>query len=116
MKNEIINTVTNWYETGESFGQSSPNLTITATNDTITIYINRNKMIADNFRSFIRNLDDDLFLEVCEELGNEHIVTISNALETGDNINEQIALFKNTLKEIVTDKFNYYKKCIETYF
>lgn len=115
MKNEIIKTVTAWYDSGESFGQSSPNLTITATNNTITITLNRNKLVADNFRSFIRDLDDDLFLEVCEELGNENVVAISNALDSGDKIHDYIALFKNTLSEIITDKFNYYKECIEKY-
>lgn len=115
MKNEIIKTVTDWFDSGESFGQSSPNLTITATNNTITITLNRNKLVADNFRSFIRDLDDDLFLEVCEELGNENVIEISNALDSGEKIHEYIALFKNTLSEIITDKFNYYKECIEKY-
>ena len=115
MKNEILKAVNDWYDSGESFGESSQILTITATNNTITITLNRNKLVADNFRSFIRELDDDLFLEVCEELGNENIVAISNALDSGENIQEYISLFKNTLSEIITDKFNYYKECIEKY-
>ena len=115
MKNEILKAVNDWYDFGNSFGQSSPNLTITTTNSTITISLNRNKLVADNFREFIRDLDDDLFLEVCDELGNENIIAINNALDSGENINEYIALFKNTLCEIITDKFLYYKNCKEKY-
>lgn len=115
MINEIITKVKNWYENGGNFGESCPQLTIEASDNSIKITINRNYLKAEAFRDFIRDLDDDLFLEVCEELGNSNIVNISNSLETGDSLEENIKLFKDTLIEIISEKYKYYKECLEKY-
>ena len=53
MLNEIIEKVTKWYNGQTNWGESSPNLTITASDNEITIWYNRD---AEDFKEYLNKI------------------------------------------------------------
>lgn len=104
MLNEIIEKVTNWYNGQTNWGESSPNLTITASDNEITIWYNRD---AEDFKEYLNKIDDDLFIDVCEKLGNDKLHELANNINTKEVIKE----FKQALKDTIETKLNYYQEC-----
>lgn len=72
---------------------------------------------SDKFTEFVKELDDDLFIDVCEELGSATINKISEQIHSNnlEIVNSGIKLFKETLYKILTDRINYYQKCLQTF-
>lgn len=66
------------------------------------------KKEAEDFTKYLETLDDELFTEVCESLGD--VVRISNCLNSDnlDTVRSAILRFKQELKKVLTDKINYY--------
>lgn len=59
-------------------------------------------------------MDDNLFVEVCENLGSETINKMQDVIN-GTNLEEAkaaICKFKNEAKELLINKINYYKECL----
>ena len=69
---------------------------------------------AEDFKQYLETLDDDLFLDVCNSLGSETISKISNCLQTNnvESVRSGILRFKQELKQVLTDKINYYTECL----
>lgn len=106
MEKEIINKVKEWYIEGGIFKTNTSEYTIEASENTITIKINRNNKQIEAFIDFINNLDDELFIAVCEKLGNEKIRDINHALVHNKNVDKYIELFKNALYEYVLEQYD----------
>lgn len=66
------------------------------------------KKEAEDFTKYLETLDDELFTEVCDSLGD--VVRISNCLSSDDidTVRSAILRFKQELKKVLTDKINYY--------
>ena len=69
---------------------------------------------AEDFKKYLETLDDELFLDVCNSLGSETISKISNCLQTNniESVRSGILRFKQELKQVLTDKINYYTECL----
>lgn len=72
------------------------------------------KTEAEDFREYIESLDDELFIEVCESLGRDKLTQITNCLNSKDieSVRSGILRFKQELKDILTDKIDYYQECL----
>lgn len=66
----------------------------------------------NEFKNFIQELDDEIFVETCERIGN--IATLQKCLDSNDieSIRSAILRFKNELKNVLSDKINEYTKCL----
>ena len=71
---------------------------------------------AEDFKEFLNNLDDDLFTDVCDSLGQETVTRIHNCLNSEDleAIRSGILRFKKELKEVLVNKINYYSECLNS--
>ena len=69
---------------------------------------------AEDFREFLNNLDDDLFIDVCDSLGQETVARIHNCVHSEDieSVRSGILRFKKELKKVLVDKLNYYSECL----
>ena len=69
---------------------------------------------AEDFKKFIENIDDELFTETCESLGRETLTRIANCLNSKDveSVRSGVLRFKKELKDILTNKINYYSECL----
>lgn len=68
----------------------------------------------DNFQNYLKNLDDDLFTEICDALGNSEIQKIQNCLNSDklETIRAAIIKFKNFANKIITNKIAYFKNLL----
>ena len=66
----------------------------------------------DEFQDWLKGLDDDLFLGVCESMGD--VSSVSNCLNSDDleSVRSGIIKFKNYYVSYVQNKIDYYKKCL----
>lgn len=69
---------------------------------------------AKDFQKFIETIDDDLFTDVCESLGGEQLSRIANCLNSNDieAVRSGVLRFKQELREVLTDKINFYTECL----
>lgn len=69
----------------------------------------------EDFKKFIETLDDNLFTEVCETLGRETLTRIANCLNSEDveAVRSGVLRFKKGLKEVLTNKIEYYQECLD---
>lgn len=100
----FIKRLENWYG-GGVFGESCELYTLTASDDTFTIKLNK----AEVFKRWFQQLDDNLVIELFEELGADKMKTLSDSLEA--NPSETEKEIKSALTKIITDKINYYTEC-----
>lgn len=63
----------------------------------------------DNFQNYLKDMDDDLFTEVCDALDNEEIQKIQNCLNSNklETVRAAIVKFKSVARKIITDKIVY---------
>lgn len=63
----------------------------------------------DNFQNYLKDMDDDLFTEVCDALDNEEIQKIQNCLNSNklETVRAAIIKFKSVARKIITDKIAY---------
>lgn len=68
----------------------------------------------DNFQNYLKDLDDDLFTEICDALGNEEIQKIQNCLNSNklETVRAAIIKFKNFSNKIITNKIAYLKNLL----
>lgn len=100
----FIKELEQWYG-GGVFGESCELYTLTASDDTFMIKLNK----AEVFKRWFQQLDDNLVIELFEELGSEKMKQLSDSLETNPvEVEKEI---KKSLNKIITDKINYYTEC-----
>ena len=69
---------------------------------------------AKDFQKFIETIDDDLFTDVCESLGGEQLSRIANCLNSEDieSVRSGVLRFKQEMREVLTNKINFYTECL----
>lgn len=74
------------------------------------------KTEAEDFQKFIEKIDDELFTETCESLGGEVLTRIANCLNSKDveAVRSGVLRFKKELREVLTNKINYYSECLNS--
>lgn len=72
------------------------------------------KSEAQDFQKFIETIDDDLFTDVCESLGGEQLSRIANCLNSDDieSVRSGVLRFKQEMREVLANKINFYKECL----
>ena len=72
------------------------------------------KSEAQDFQKFIETIDDDLFTDVCESLGGEQLSRIANCLNSDDveSVRSGVLRFKKEMREVLTNKINFYTECL----
>ena len=104
MIQDFINGLQKWYG-GGTFAESCNLYTLTASDDTFTIKLNK----AEVFKRWFQQLDDDLILELFEELGSNKMKELSDSLENNPvKVEKEI---KEVLNKIIINKINYYTEC-----
>lgn len=68
----------------------------------------------DNFQNYLKDLDDDLFTEICDALGNSEIQKIQSCLNSHklETVRAAIIKFKNFANKIITNKIAYLKNLL----
>lgn len=69
---------------------------------------------ADDFITYLSGLDDSVFIEVCEFIGNEKITAIHNCLHSGslEKVKSGINMFNQAHEDYLIEKINYYQECL----
>ena len=106
-------------ENGEyKYSENGLNISAKSSEGQLSLQINYNnaKLEASDFTKFLEDLDGDLFLEVCESLGQENVQRIHKCLETDnvESVRSGILRFKKELKKILNNKINYYSQCLDS--
>ena len=100
------------------YSENGLNISAKSSEGQLSLQINYNnaKSEASDFTKYLESLDEDLFLEVCESLGQENIQRIHRCLEANDieSVRSGILRFKKELREILNNKINYYSKCLDS--
>lgn len=66
------------------------------------------------FLEFINDIDDNMFIEVCEQLGQETVNKIQNLIN-GDNLESArgaILKFKREYRHLLVNRINYLNQCL----
>lgn len=73
-------------------------------------YTNAAKQEVRDFKKLIEELDDDLFLEICESLGNDVVLRIQECVNSEDveSVRSAAIRFKTELKNVVNKRIKYY--------
>lgn len=105
-------------ETGEyKYSENGLNISATSSDGQLSIQVsyNKAKSEAEDFTKFLEDLEEDLFIEVCESLGQENIARIHKCLKSEDveAVRSGILRFKKELREILIKKVNYYQECLD---
>lgn len=72
------------------------------------------KQEREKFLELIKEIDDNVFVEVCENLGSELINKMQNAIN-GTNLEaarSAILRFKSEASKLLVSRINYYKECL----
>lgn len=106
-------------ENGEyKYSENGLNISAKSSEGQLLLQINYNnaKLEASDFTKFLEDLDGDLFLEVCESLGQENVQRIHKCLEADsvESVRSGILRFKKELKKILNNKINYYSQCLDS--
>ena len=96
---------------------SSNGLTIKAesTDDSLFLLISYERCLANEevgkFQKYLESLDDDLFIDVCEYLGESELNKIQECLESGklESVRAGITKFRMALSNVVTMKIEQLK-------
>lgn len=104
-------------ETGKSVSCESNRikLNIMPNNNSITIKVEYKPNVeADEFKDYLQNLPDGVFVDICEMLGNEKVKQLSQCLESDniETVRSGILAFKNALRQYATKQCEYYKRLI----
>lgn len=70
---------------------------------------------SEEFQSFLTSLDDELFIDVCEKLGENNLQSIQACLASDklDTVRAGVNKFKMTLSQVVKNKIEYLKTFIQ---
>jgi hypothetical protein len=106
-------------ENGEyEYSENGLNISAKSSDGNITVQVSYEapnaKSEAQDFQEFIKNIDDDLFTDVCESLGGEQLSRIANCLNSNDveAVRSAVLRFKQELRNVLVKKINFYKECL----
>lgn len=88
-------------------------VTVNTSDDILNISI-RKETELNKFTRFLQTLNDELFLEVCTELGTTQLNEINDLIRSDNpmQIKEGIEAFNTVLRDILTKKIEYYSECL----
>lgn len=88
-------------------------VTVNTSDDILNISI-RKETELNKFTRFLQTLNDELFLEVCTELGTTQLNEINDLIRSDNpmQIKEGIETFNTVLRDILTKKIEYYSECL----
>lgn len=99
------------------FSNGEVEVKATSTDNSLAIQVEFKKKDAvkeelDKFEDYLKSLDDGLFIEVCEYLGDSTVSKIQECLSSEDmeSVRAGILRFKNALSNLAKSKINYYKQ------
>ena len=72
-------------------------------------YTNPVQSEVDKFTDFLNSLDDELFVNICEKIGNDGLQRIQNCLDSEniESVRSAVAYFKAHAREYIEDKTKY---------
>ena len=72
-------------------------------------YTNPVQSEVDKFTDFLNGLDDELFVNICEKIGNDGLQRIQNCLDSEniESVRSAISYFKAHAREYIEDKTKY---------
>ena len=75
-------------------------------------YANPVQSEVDKFTDFLNSLDDELFVNICEKIGNDGLQRIQNCLDSEniESIRSAVSYFKAHAREYIEDKTKYLNK------
>ena len=76
-------------------GENSKSITVT--------YDNSVKTRREEFVDFLNNMDDDVFVAICETLGKEELQEIQDLIDSDEHLEEGITQFKEAAIDYLTD-------------
>ena len=95
------------------FSEDGLTIKVTQSNNSISLDVSYEDTVQkelDDFKKFNESLNDNLFIEVCERLGNKQLKNIDDCISSTDieSVRAGILKFKNTVRELVKHKMQYY--------
>ena len=106
-------------ENGEyEYSENGLNISAKSSDGNITVQVSYEapnaKSEAQDFQEFIKNIDDDLFTDVCESLGGEQLSRIANCLNSDDveAVRSAVLRFKQEMRNVLVNKINFYTECL----
>lgn len=76
-------------------GENSKSITVT--------YDNSVKTRREEFVDFLNNIDDEVFVAICETLGKEELQEIQDLIDSDEHLEEGITQFKEAAIDYLTD-------------
>lgn len=72
-------------------------------------YANPVQSEVDKFTDFLNSLDDELFVNICEKIGNDGLQRIQNCLDSEniESVRSAVSYFKVHAREYIEDKTKY---------
>ena len=72
-------------------------------------YTNPVQSEVDKFTDFLNSLDDELFVNICEKIGNNGLQRIQNCLDSEniESVRSAVSYFKSHAREYIEDKTKY---------
>ena len=72
-------------------------------------YSNPVQSEVDKFTDFLNSLDDELFVNICEKIGNDGLQRIQNCLDSEniESVRSAVSYFKAHAREYIEDKTKY---------
>ena len=72
-------------------------------------YTNPVQSEVDKFTDFLNSLDDELFVNICEKIGNDGLQRIQNCLDSEniESVRSAVSYFKVHAREYIEDKTKY---------
>ena len=70
----------------------------------------------DEFTRYCENMDDELFVSICEFIGKDGLNKIQDCLDSNniESVRSAIQFFRNNAKDYVSSKINAYKEIYKT--
>ena len=103
-------------ENGEyNFSENGLNISAKSSDGHLSIQVSYDNMAekeAEVFNKYVNSIEDDLFVEVCENLGNETVLKINNCLKSNDieQVRSAVLRFKQEFKKLLQAKIEKYNK------
>ena len=71
---------------------------------------------AEDFKNLITNIDDEIFVAACEQLGSKQLQAIQECINSKnlESVRSGITKFKSALEKTITNKIHYYKVCLNS--
>ena len=70
----------------------------------------------DEFTRYCENMDDELFVNICEFIGKDGLNKIQDCLDSNniESVRSAVQFFRNNAKDYVSSKINAYKEIYKT--